>query len=464
MLFPEDKNIDLSISIVSYNVKRLLGLCLESIKTHTRGISYQVIVVDNGSRDGTAAMLAEKFPWVRIIPNRNNLGFAAAQNKGLGMGQGRYLFSLDSDTYITEDTFSSMVRFMDQYPEAGAAGARLLSPQGVRQYSRRRFPPSIWPVIYRGSFLKKILPPSAQVRHYEMSDVVLASETEVDWVYGGNIIFRREALERVGLFDERFFIYCEDVDIGYRMQEYGWKRYFVPDARIFHYGQQGTNQIKVRSYLRHVVSYLKLFHKYNWRLDERYQANFNRPFGTSSLILALVNQNKKQPLEECLRVIHADPPTVSYKVVVVDETSQDGSLEMLKEKYPQVLWITNQNPKGYWFAVNQVLRMTESEYLALVPLRPGSVFGQFQKLYDFLELRPRAGMAGLVAAVNQQGADVNRKYSEKRLFMENCMMFRRRIASQNGIPDESTAPEGRELKWCADLRRAGTGVYYLLTL
>ncbi|MDO9068789.1 MAG: glycosyltransferase, partial [Deltaproteobacteria bacterium] len=200
MLYPEDKTTDLSISIVSYNVKRLLGLCLESIKAHTKGISYQVIVVDNGSRDGTLEMLADKFSWVKVIANRNNQGFAAAQNQGLGMGRGRYLFSLDSDTYITEDTFTAMVRFMDQYPQAGAAGAKLLSPQGVRQYSRRRFPPSIWPVIYRGSFFKKIIPPTAQVRYYEMSDVVLASETEVDWVYGGNIIFRRQALEQVGLF------------------------------------------------------------------------------------------------------------------------------------------------------------------------------------------------------------------------------------------------------------------------
>ena len=464
MLFPEDKNIDLSISIVSYNVRELLAECLQSIIDHTKAISYELIVVDNCSRDGTLEMLAQNFPGVKVLPNRKNRGFATAMNKGLRMGRGRYLFSLDSDTYITEDTFSSMVGFMDQYLEAGAAGARLLSPQGVKQYSRRRFPLSIWPVIYRGSVLKKILPPSAQVRHYEMSDVVLDSETEVDWVYGGNIIFRREALERVGLFDERFFIYCEDVDIGYRMQEYGWKRYFVPGARIFHYGQQGTKQIKVRSYLRHVVSYLKLFHKYHWRLDERFQTNFKRPFEASRLILALVKQDKEQPLDECLGAIHADPPGVSYKVVVVDETSQDGSQEILKEKYPQVLWITNQSPKGYRFATNQVLRMTESEYLALVPLRPGSVFGQFQKLHDFLELRPRAGMAGLVSTFNQKKTDRNEKYSEKRLFLENSMMFRRRITNQSGIPDEGAAVEGRELKWCADLRRAGWGVYYLLTV
>lgn len=464
MLYPEDKTIDLSISIVSYNVKRLLGLCLESIQAHTKGISYQVIVVDNGSSDGTVAMLAEEYPWVKVIANRKNRGFAAAQNVGLGMGRGRYLFSLDSDTYITGDTFSAMVKFMDQFPDAGAAGAKLLSPQGLRQYSRRRFPPSIWPVIYRGSFLKKILPPSAQVRYYEMSDVVLASETEVDWVYGGNIIFRRQALEQIGLFDERFFIYCEDIDISYRMQEYGWKRYFVPDASIYHYGQQGTKQIKIRSYLRHVVSYLKLFQKYHWRLDERYQASFKRPYGNNRLTLVLVSQNKKKLLEECLRSINADPPKVPFNVMVMDDASSDGSLELLKEKYPQVLWVANQSPKGYWFAVNQAVQMTESEYLALVPLRPEAVFGQFQKLYDFLEQRPKAGLAGLLAGDNSwQNKTGRRKCSEKKIFMENCIMFRRRIINKTGIPDGGPAKSGREFKWCADLRRAGWGVYYLLT-
>lgn len=464
MLFPEDKNIDLSISIVSYNVKRLLGLCLDSIKTHTRGISYQVIVVDNGSRDGTVAMLAEKYPWVKVIPNRKNLGFAAAQNKGLGMGQGRYLFSLDSDTFITEDAFSSMVRFMDQCPQAGAAGAKLLSPQGDRQYSRRRFPPSMWPVIYRGSFLKNLLPPSNQVRYYEMSDVILDSESEVDWVYGGNIIFRRKALEDVGLFDERFFIYCEDIDISYRLQEHGWKRYFVPDARIFHYGQQGTSQIKVRSYLRHVKSYLKLFGKYHWRLDERYQANFERPDCSSRLVLVLVSRNQKKQLEDCLGSIFAGPPDVPFKVVVVDDASNDGSLEMLKEKFPQALSIYNQSTKGYWFAVNQALRMTESEYLVLVPLRSEAIRGQFQKLYDYLEKRPRVGAAGLLARAAQEEGSAKDRYSEKQMFLDNCMMFRRRMVKKEGIPQEGTAVAGRELKWCADMRRTGWGVYYMLNI
>jgi GT2 family glycosyltransferase len=461
MLYPEDKNIDLSISIVSYNVKRLLGLCLESIKTHTKDISYQVIVVDNGSRDGTVAMLAEKFPWVKVISNRKNRGFAAAQNMGLEMGRGRYLFSLDSDTYITEDTFSSMVRFMDQCPEAGAAGAKLLSPQGTRQYSRRRFPPSIWPVIYRGSFLKKILPPSAQVRYYEMSDVVLASETEVDWVYGGNIIFRRQALEQVGLFDERFFIYCEDVDIGYRMQEHGWKRYFVPDARIFHYGQQGTQQIKVRSYLRHVISYLKLFQKYNWKLDERYTSNLDRKDVRAEIVLVLVSRNQKGLLTKCLKNIYLTPPGKPFKVVVVDDASQDGTIEQVSLEYPGALWISNKKPKGYLRAVNQAVKMTESKYLVLVPLNPDSIFGQFDRLQAFMEQTGKAGMAGLVSDDRKPfflpGNDIN----EKELFFANCMMVRRNIRGLC-LLNEKASQKSNDFEWCARFREEGWAVYYLL--
>lgn len=460
MLYPEDKTIDLSISIVSYNVKRLLGLCLDSIREHTKGISYQVIVVDNGSRDGTVGMLAEKFPWVKVIANRKNQGFAAAQNKGLGMGKGRYLFSLDSDTYITEDTFTAMVRFMDQFPDAGAAGAKLLSPQGVRQYSRRRFPPSIWPVIYRGSFLKKILPPSAQVRHYEMSDVVLESETEVDWVYGGNIIFRRQTLEQVGLFDERFFIYCEDIDISYRLQERGWKRYFVPDARIFHYGQQGTNQIKVRSYWRHVLSYLKLFHKYDWKLDESYTKNFDRKQATAEIVLLLVCRNQKGLLAKCLEKLYQNPPAVPFKVVVVDEASRDGTIEYLKSEHSKAAWISNMKPKGYLKAVNQAIKMTESKYLVLVPLDPVSIFGQFDRLHAFMEQTGKAGMAGIVydgkAPPTLPGIDLN----EKELFLSHCMMIRRNIRGLSQM-DENAGNKGVDLEWCTRFRKAGWAVYYL---
>jgi len=461
MLYPEDKNIDLSISIVSYNVKRLLGLCLESIKTYTIGINYQVIVVDNGSRDGTVAMLAEKFPWVKVIANRNNQGFAAAQNKGLGMGKGRYLFSLDSDTYITEDAFTSMVRFMDQYPQAGAAGAKLLSPQGVRQYSRRRFPPSIWPVLYRGSFLKKILPPSAQVRYYEMSDVVLASETEVDWVYGGNIIFRREALEQIDLFDERFFIYCEDIDISYRLQEHGWKRYFVPDARIFHYGQQGTKQIKFLSYCRHVFSYLKLFQKYNWKLDERYTSNFDRKDVKAEIVLVLVSRNQKEVLAKCLDKIYGNPPARPFKVVVVDDASQDGTIEYLSSEHPGAVWISNKKPKGYLRAVNQAIKMTESRYLVMVPIEPASIYGQFDRLHSFMEQTGKAGIAGMVSDDKKPFILPGNELSEKDLFLGNCMMVRRNIRGLS-LLTEKAGKKTDDFGWCDRFRKEGWTVYYLL--
>ena len=461
MLYPEDKTIDLSISIVSYNVKRLLGLCLESIKTHTQGISYQVIVVDNGSRDGTVVMLAEKFPWVKVIANRNNQGFAAAQNKGLGMGRGRYLFSLDSDTYITEDAFTSMVRFMDQHPAAGAAGAKLLSPDGVRQYSRRRFPPSIWPVFYRGSFLKNIIPPSAQVRYYEMSDIELDSETEVDWVYGGNIIFRRQALEQMGLFDERFFIYCEDIDISYRLQEHGWKRYFVPEARIFHYGQQGTRQIKVRSYLRHVKSYLTLFHKYDWKLDERYTSNFDRKDVTAEVLLVMVSRNQKELLVKCLDDIYRNPPANSFKVVVVDDASRDGTTDHLTTKYPGTAVISNKKPKGYLRAVNQVLKMTESKYLVLVPLNPASIFGQFDQLHTFMEQTGKAGMAGMVSDDKRPFSLPGNDLNEKELFLANCMMIRRNIRGLSLLSEKAGKKVG-DFEWCVRFRKEGWAVYYLL--
>jgi len=132
MLSPVDPSLDLSISIVSYNVRDLLDECLRSIAAQTRGVRYEIIVVDNGSADGTVEMLRRNHPSARVITNRVNLGFAAAQNIGLRAGRGRYLYALDSDTYLKTDAFAEMVRFMDEQPSAGAAGARLLSPDGTR--------------------------------------------------------------------------------------------------------------------------------------------------------------------------------------------------------------------------------------------------------------------------------------------------------------------------------------------
>jgi GT2 family glycosyltransferase len=462
MLFPEDKKIDLSISIVSYNVKDLLAECIQSIIEHTKGIKYEIIVVDNCSRDGTADMLAKKFPKVKVLQNPKNRGFAAAMNRGLSMGRGRYLFSLDSDTYIKEDTFSDMVRFMDQCPDAGAAGAKLLSPQGASQYSRRRFPPSLWPVIYRGSILKKILPPTKQVRHYEMSDVVLTTESEVDWVYGGNIIFNRRALEQVGLFDERFFIYCEDIDLSYRMEEHGWKRYFVPGTRIFHYGQQGTKQIKIRSYLRHVVSYTKLFHKYNWRLDEKYQCNFKRGRQSSKVLFVLINDNQKELLSKCLEVVQQNLAGLDARILVVDESSCDGSIEMLKKDHPHVLWIANNNRNCFSDSFNRIYRMNESEYLVIVPLDAKAIFGQFAELHAYLEKRSNAGMAAIVNRSQMKGLSGKCRVSEKEMFFRNCVMIKRNALAQARRKERHGISRTGEVDICSEIRRAGFGVYYLI--
>jgi GT2 family glycosyltransferase len=460
MLFPESKGIDLSISIVSYNVRDLLDECLGSIETHTRGINYEVIVVDNASHDGTAEMISRKHPTVRIINNRRNRGFAAAQNMGLSRGRGRYLFSLDSDTYIREDTFTAMVRFMDQHPDAGAAGAKLLSPQGVRQYSRRRFPPSVWPVIYRGSFLKYLLPPSRQVRYYEMSDVVLNEEAEVDWVYGGNIIFRREALTEIGLFDERFFIYCEDIDISYRMQEHGWKRYFVPDAKIYHYGSQGTRQIKLRSYLRHVSSYLKLFHKYGWRLQVDSRCSFSKSEAKAEMIFLLVPDAKSANLDETIGAIEKHSPACSYKILVIEQGTGVGGEEGIKRMRPGILWVCNAVPKPFWAVVNQALGLTESEYLVMAPNRPEAVFGQFDALKGFMDQRPKTGMAGVVCTPDENSKLPPDYINERELFMQTCMMVRRSasVGKTNGWRG------GSQLEWCRDYQNAGYSVHYLVNI
>ncbi len=498
MLSPVDPSLDLSISIVSYNVRDLLDECLRSIAAQTRGVRYEIIVVDNGSADGTVEMLRRNHPSARVITNRVNLGFAAAQNIGLRAGRGRYLYALDSDTYLKTDAFAEMVRFMDEQPSAGAAGARLLSPDGTRQYNRRNFPPSLWPILYRGTVLKRILPPSPSVVYYEMSDATFQRPGEVDWLYGGNVILRRQAILEAGLFDERFFIYCEDIDLGYRFQRAGWRRFFIPQAEIFHYGAQGTGQIAFRSYWRHVRSFVKLFHKYNWRLDEVCRTSLAPVDQPVDLCITIVNYNSRALLDRCLASITSHAPQCRHRIIVVDNGSGDGSLDLVRERYRGVDWIANRNNLGYARAVNQAIRQVRANFFLLlnpdVEIGPGSI----DELLGFMGRTPSAGIAGaklfypngelqhsarrfytLPALLWRRtflgklfpDARINREHlmanwdhgTEQQVdwLLGTSMLIRRSAADDVGLMDERYFLYFEDVDWCYRFHCAGWGVHYV---
>ena len=226
----------LCIVIVSYNVCDLLRDCLRTLS------DQRVIVVDNASSDGTAAMARSEFPAVELIANASNRGFAAACNQGITASAKDFILILNPDTLVTPAALQALLDVMQAFPRAGACGPRILNPDGSLQPSCRLFP--TLPRLLLDEFgLGKLFPRSKFFGGYRLTWWAHDRFREVDQLMGAALLLRRAALEQVGAFDERFFMYFEEVDLCLRLHNAGWKVLFVPDARVMHHGGRSARQV-----------------------------------------------------------------------------------------------------------------------------------------------------------------------------------------------------------------------------
>jgi GT2 family glycosyltransferase len=234
--------MDLSIIIVSWNTRELLAQCLESIYTYPPLGEFEVWVVDNASSHGSAAMVRERFPQVHLIENCENVGFARANNQAIRASTGRYVLLLNSDTIAQPNALARMVAFMGAHPEAGIVGAYILNPDGSPQYCFGKFPTLIsesafaWGLNTHSPFSARFAP------RLGFRDDFVAT----DWVVGAALMVRREVLERVGLLDESYFMYSEEIDLAYRVKQAGWQIFVLGAARVVHVGQQSSKQMPGR--------------------------------------------------------------------------------------------------------------------------------------------------------------------------------------------------------------------------
>ncbi len=224
---------DLSVCIVNWNTRKDLEEAIASVFASDPGLSLEIIVLDNASTDGSVQMMRARFPGVKLLESAENLGFARGYNRAAQAAAGRYLLVLNPDTVVQAGALRRLVEFLDSHPEAGAAGPRLLNADGSLQFSCRHFPTPL-AAILRNTFLGRLLPRNRFTRCYLMSDWDHTAIQSVDWVSGAAICIRREVWEQVGGFDERFFMYAEDIDWSLRAQQAGWKVYYVPEATIIH--------------------------------------------------------------------------------------------------------------------------------------------------------------------------------------------------------------------------------------
>lgn len=240
-------SLDLSIIVVSYNTRERLRACLASIEGSAGLPECETFVVDNASTDDSADMVERDFPWATLVRSRINGGYACANNLALRRARGRRLLLLNPDAEVGPRSIADMVAYLDTYPEAGAAGPKLVRPDGSLDLACRRSFPSPSVSFYRMLGLSRVFPGSRRLGRYNLTYLRPDVETEVDAVSGAFMLVRREAIEEVGLLDERFFMYGEDLDWAFRMKEQGWRIRYNPRVVVLHHKGESSRQVSQRA-------------------------------------------------------------------------------------------------------------------------------------------------------------------------------------------------------------------------
>lgn len=250
----------LSIIIVNYNVKYFLEQTLLSVRKAAAGIATEVWVVDNNSVDDSVQMVREKFPEVRVLANTENVGFSKANNQAIRQSVGEYVLLLNPDTVVEEDTFEKCIAFMDAQPEAGGLGVRMIDGSGKFLPESKRGFPSPFVAFSKTFGLSKFFPKSKLFNRYHLGYLPENEIHEVDVLSGAFMLMRRSALDKIGLLDERFFMYGEDIDLSYRIVLAGYKNYYFPTTTIIHYKGESTKKGSL-NYVRTFYNAMILFAK-----------------------------------------------------------------------------------------------------------------------------------------------------------------------------------------------------------
>lgn len=257
--------MELSVIVVNYNTGALLSRCLESVGRHLSGLSHEICVVDNASSDGSCALIKSRFPTARLITNDRNRGFATAVNQGLKSTTGRYVLWINPDAELLDDGIRHLVLYMDEHPNVGILGPQTLNPDGSRQLTCRSFPSYQTGLFNRRSLLTKWFPRNPFSQRYLRLNLDPSRVQPVDWFAGACLLHRREVSDQIGGLDERFFMYCEDIDFCFRARKWGWEVLFHPSARVLHRTEASSSQLPYRMLIEHNRSmwryYTKHFHR-----------------------------------------------------------------------------------------------------------------------------------------------------------------------------------------------------------
>ncbi len=232
----------LSVVIVNYNVEYFLDQCLNSVRKALEGIESEVFVVDNNSIDGSNYMVKKKYPEVVLIANNQNVGFSVANNQAITKSKGEYVLLLNPDTVVEHDTFTKAIGFMDDNPDAGALGVKMLDGSGNFLPESKRGLPTPATAFYKMFGISSIFPHSSRFARYHLGHLDKDSTHKIEILPGAFMLIRKKVLDKIGLLDESFFMYGEDIDLSYRIIKAGYSNYYYPETRIIHYKGESTKK------------------------------------------------------------------------------------------------------------------------------------------------------------------------------------------------------------------------------
>lgn len=263
--------LQISVIIVNYNVRDFLEQCILSLKRALKDIPAEIIVVDNASIDGSVRMMKERFPEVRLIESADNLGFSAGNNLALKEARGAFVVLINPDTVVQEDTFSSLLQFFGDHPEASAATCKIINPDGSFSVDCRHSVPTPATAFWKLLGFNRLFPKSRIFGRYNLTYLDENEVNQVEAISGSFMMVRREMVNQVGLLDEDFFMYCEDIDYCHRINLAGGKIFYVPESQIIHYKGESTK----KNNLDYIITFNKSLYKF---FQKHYQQKYSYPF------------------------------------------------------------------------------------------------------------------------------------------------------------------------------------------
>lgn len=350
----------LSVIIVNYNVRLFLEQCLLSVRAAAQGLDVEVIVVDNHSTDGSMEYLRPRFPEVIFIENKDNPGFAKANNQALQRCSGRYILLLNPDTVIGEECLRTLCTFMDVHPEAGAAGVKMIDGTGTFLPESKRSFPSPWTSFCKLSGLNRLFPHSELFSRYSLPYLNANEQHRVEVLAGAFLFVKHEVLDKTGLFDESFFMYGEDIDLSYRIVLGGYVNYYLP-VRILHYKGESTkhNDMKYIKafYGAMLIFYRKYYPRSSWFMSflvksavsfkilaasclGRKDRTSSPPRNKNKSLLIVCNKENVEAVSESCRqnAVWDNLAVVHWSIQEMDEAKENGFCRVCEKEFSDIVF------------------------------------------------------------------------------------------------------------------------------